>query len=144
MTEFIFGFARRRFLFLQFTNCVIHILRRFCLVVSLSYLMMLMVECSCFRFPEPASYRCSFFRIILFLFLTCPISLFPMRCTCSTHLILLYLIRRSSILICRTVCILELFTTKFSAAPRHFVSFRSKYSPKHLVLRHPQPNSRQM
>jgi hypothetical protein len=33
---------------------------------------------------------------------------------------------------------MQLLIMQFSPASRHFFSLRSKYSPKHLVLKHPQ------
>jgi hypothetical protein len=33
---------------------------------------------------------------------------------------------------------MKLLLMQFSATFRHFISLRSKYSPQHLVLKHPQ------
>jgi hypothetical protein len=38
----------------------------------------------------------------------------------------------------RRVQMMELLIMQFSAASRHFIPFRSKYSPKHPVLKQPQ------
>jgi hypothetical protein len=57
-----------------------------------------------------------------------------MRATCYAHLTLLDLI----ILIMRRVQIMKLLIMQISPTARHFIPLRSKYSPQHPVLKHPQ------
>jgi hypothetical protein len=44
----------------------------------------------------------------------------------------------SSSLTWRGVQVMKFFIMQFSPTSHHFISFRSKYSPQHSVLRHPQ------
>jgi hypothetical protein len=59
-----------------------------------------------------------------------------MRATCSSSLILLDL----NILIYTwwRVQVMKLLIMQFSPTSRHFFSLRSKYSPQHPFLKHPQ------
>jgi hypothetical protein len=54
-----------------------------------------------------------------------------MRATCSAHL------DHPNNILWR-VQIMELLITRFYLASCHFIPLRSKYSPKHPVLKHPQ------
>jgi hypothetical protein len=61
-----------------------------------------------------------------------------MRAIRPAHLILLDLI---TLIIFGRVQIVKLHIMEFSPTSRHFNHLRSKYSPKHPVLRNPQPVS---
>jgi hypothetical protein len=54
----------------------------------------------------------------------------PIRATCPAQLILLDLIIR--------VQTMHLLVMQFPPTSRHFILLRSKYSPRHPVLKHPQ------
>jgi hypothetical protein len=63
-----------------------------------------------------------------------------MCATCPAHLILLYLITLIAN-ICSRVQIMNLLTARFSPPSWHFILLRSRYCPKHPVLRHPSLSS---
>jgi hypothetical protein len=53
-----------------------------------------------------------------------------MRAACPTHLVVDFN--------CSSVQVMKLLIMQSSLASRHFLPLRSKYSPQHPVLRHPQ------
>ena len=67
----------------------------------------------------------------------CTPLLFTIRATCYAHLILLDLIIRT--IMDEEYRSLSSFVMFFSPFPCYFVPLEPKYSPQHLILKHPQP-----
>jgi len=63
--------------------------------------------------------------------------LYPIRATCSAHLILLDVITRT--ILGEQYRSLSSLLCSFLHYPCYFVPLRPKYSPQHPILKHPQP-----
>jgi hypothetical protein len=61
----------------------------------------------------------------------------PICATCAAHLILLDLIFLINY-VSRGVQVMKLLIMQFSRISHHFISLQTKYSPQHIVLKHPQ------